>query len=329
MIGDAIREITPHWLRGLVPQVVKDRILGTTRIDRTALTSYGDLKDLMRKYRTESLVNVDSQTLKKRIDEFLNLEDYRMEGFRDPKKQRDLSIKFHWGHDHDFGDFFVKGKLAERHIILTAALIDWFKVLPARLDGLKVLDIGCWTGGTSLLLSAMGAYVVAVEEVRKYIDCLNYLKFAFGLKNLEPRNLSLYECTADDMQDSFDIILFAGVLYHVTDPILALRIPYNCLKDGGKCIIETAVLHEEKAILLYEGPGVFGDGCEANLSRSGWNWFSPSRVTLRQMMRDVGYTNIRLSPVIDSSAGRRIMAVGERDTHRDIMRGGLSVRTIR
>jgi hypothetical protein len=61
------------------------------------------------------------------------------------------------------------------------------------------------------------------------------------------------------------------------------------------------------------------------LDRSGWNWFIPSPSTLTSMMADVGYKNIRASRV---RAGW-VFAVGEKETHLDIMRGGLSVRGIR
>jgi SAM-dependent methyltransferase len=329
MIGERLRDVTPKWAKTLVPQAVKDKILGTTHIDTRQLPSLDYIRGLMCHYQVNDLVKVDPKSFRARIDEFLHLEDGRMEGFREGSLQRDLSIKFHWGHDHDFGDFSVKGRLGERHLTLIAMLIDWFPALPKSLEGMRVLDIGCWTGGTSLVLCAMGAHVVAVEEVKKYIDCLNYLKFAFDLDRLEPRNLSLYECTTADLQDSFDFVLFAGVLYHVTDPVLALRIAYNCLKDDGTCVIETAVTPSRQNILSYEGPGIFHSGRAEDLNRGGWNWFSPSPTTLHQMMNDVGFTNVRLSPMIQARAGKRMLAWGQRRQHKDMLRSGLSVRSIR
>jgi len=278
----------------------------------------------MSNYQVKDLVNVDPKVFKKKIDEFLQVQDYKMEGFKDPKKQRDLSIKFHWGHDHDFGDFSLKGDMENRHIKLLARFIDEFKSIPRSFDGLRVLDIGCWTGGTSLLLCAMGAHVVAIEEVKKYIDCLNYLKYAFDIKRLEPKNLSLFELTEPDFYDSFDIVLFAGVLYHVTDPILALRITFNCLKDGGLCLLETAIVPSEEYILSYEGPTVYWGGNIKELNRRGWNWFKPSPSTLSGMMSDVGYNSIQVSVIRG-----RAFAIGRREFHCDMMRGGLSVRNIR
>jgi 2-polyprenyl-3-methyl-5-hydroxy-6-metoxy-1,4-benzoquinol methylase len=77
------------------------------------------------------------------------------------------------------------------------------------------------------------AEVVAIDEVKKYVECLQFLKKSFAIDNLEPRHLSLYDLVDPAFQDRFDLVLFAGVLYHVTDPIVALRITFNCLRDGG------------------------------------------------------------------------------------------------
>src|SRR5215469_4899550 len=208
-IGDAM----PTWAKKLVPQTIKDRLLGV-ETGLPPLQSVGYLRGLMQRYQVKDLINVDPASFKKRVNEFLHLENFTMEGYDDPATQRDLSIRFHWGHNHDFGEFFIPGKLGDRHIFLIASLIDWFKVLPSRLDGCRILDIGCWTGGTSLLLAAMGAHVVAIEEVKKYIDCLQYMAHAFKLDSLEARSLSLYDCSSAEFQDAFDIVLFPGVLYH-------------------------------------------------------------------------------------------------------------------
>jgi hypothetical protein len=174
----------------------------------------------------------------------------------------------------------------------------------------------------------MGAQVAAVEEVKKYVDCLKYLKQVFNVKNLEPLNLSLFECTTPEFQDAFDFVLFGGVLYHLSDPVLGLRITFNCLKDGGTCLLSTAAIPGNRPFVCYEGPQVFGDGDKETLSRSGWNWFTPSVPALRQIMVDVGYRDIQVRKV-RSGAGLRAFAVGKRVHHVDITRAGLSQRHIR
>jgi len=279
----------------------------------------------MHRYRTSQLVSVRPDEFRKDIETFLHMNDAGMEEFMDPRKQRDLSIKFHWGHNHDFGEFRLEGRMQNRHIDLLAGFMERFRLSPSDFTGKKVLDIGCWTGGTSLLLCALGATVIAVEEVKKYAEVVRYLQHAFGLANLEVLHASLFDCTTSEFQDAFDFVLFAGVLYHVTDPILALRITFNCLKDGGKCLLETYALDSAESVVEYQGPGMLGPGSEEDLNRGGWNWFVPSPAALCRMMGDVGYQDVTVSEVI----GARSMAAGTRHRHGDMMRGGLSVRAIR
>src|SRR5437588_643522 len=72
------------------------------------------------------------------------------ESFIDETRQRDLSIRFHWGHNHDFGSgLHLHGRMANRHIDILADFIDHYG-LPRDLSGKRVLDIGVWTGGTCL-----------------------------------------------------------------------------------------------------------------------------------------------------------------------------------
>jgi len=325
VVPETLRKLTPSWIKRVVPARLKDRLRKPEQTATGPLPSEAFLRSLMTRYQTKDLVNESPESFQRKIEQFLETHDHRMEGFACPEKQRDLSVRFHWGHDHDFGAFSLKGVLRAWHITLIGTFLDRFGEIPQSLEKKKVLDLGCWTGGTSLLLCAMGAEVVAVEEVKKYVDCLRYLKHAFQLDRLHPKHVSLFDCTTPEYQDAFDLVLFAGVLYHVTDPILALRITFNCLKDGGKCLLETAIDNSPERVLSYEGPSVFRGGSAADSSRTGWNWLIPSLPTLTQMMADVGYSKVdgRYQPV------QRAFAVGTRESHQDMMRGGLSVRTIR
>src|ERR1700722_7272784 len=172
-------------------------------------------------YRVGNLVGVSPAEFQARIEEFSQMDDSQMEGYDDVALQRKKSISFQWSEDQDFGTFQVSGaQFRERSKRLLAMFMDHHGVLEKDLSGKRVLDIGCWTGATSFLLAAMGAEVLAIEEVAKYTQCVNYLRDAFGLENLEARNLSLYDLAAEEFQDAFDIVLFAGVLYHLSDPII-------------------------------------------------------------------------------------------------------------
>lgn len=312
----------PNWLKKMIGILISRKIT-IEDISFESLPSYVYYSNLMQNYQVKDLVNTDPKSFKQKILEFLKLIDYKMEDFDDPAMQRDLSIKFHWGHNHNFGTFSLNGRLGNRHIRILSAFKDKLNAFPKSLEGKKFLDIGCWTGGTSLILCALGAEVLAIDEVNKYIESLKYLKYAFDIKKLTPKNLSLYECTLPELQDSFDFVLFAGVLYHVSDLIIALRILFNCLNDGGKILLETATVISNNAILVYKGPTETTRGSKKDLNRGGWNWFSPSPVALEKMMEDVGFVDVKTRVLRG-----RCFAIGVRKKHVDMMRSGLST-TIR
>jgi 2-polyprenyl-3-methyl-5-hydroxy-6-metoxy-1,4-benzoquinol methylase len=274
-------------------------------------------------YRTNNLVNVSPDEFKRRIDEFSSMDDTSMEGYQSDESQRTRSIRFEWAEDQDFGTFSVNGMSKGRATFLLANFIDQFGVLPRRLDGYKVLDVGCWTGAASCLMAAMGAEVIAVEEVKKYVECLNYLRDAFEIENLTPINMSLYDLTADEFQDAFDFVLFGGVLYHLSDPIIGMRITFNVLKPGGVCMLETAVARSDKRICEYAGKD------EANRG-AGANWFFPTPPVVDAMMEEVGYQSVRHQLQRAPNAPHdRVTAVGRKVKQVDMLRAGLSVPDIR
>jgi 2-polyprenyl-3-methyl-5-hydroxy-6-metoxy-1,4-benzoquinol methylase len=275
------------------------------------------------RYNVKNLVNVDRLQFKADIDAFLAMEDASMEGYASPELQRDKSIRFYWPYTHDFGDFKVGPPNKYRPSRLIARFMEHFGVPARDLTGKTVLDIGCYLGGPALLLAAMGAKVVAIEEVAKYVDCLKYIRDAFDLENLEPRRLSLYDLTADEFQDAFDIVLFAGVLYHLSDPVLGMRITFDALKPGGTVLLETGAMRSEERVIEYAGR-------EQQSGTNGANWFFPSPVVVTGMMGEVGYTDVR--QVVRHLPHRRrdrMVAIGTKVEQVDMLRAGLSVPNVR
>jgi 2-polyprenyl-3-methyl-5-hydroxy-6-metoxy-1,4-benzoquinol methylase len=265
----------------------------------------------MDRFKVDHLVNVDAGAFKARVFQEMAARTSQPGDKSRADTLRPASIDFQWAHDHDFGSFQVDGRLGDRHIRVLAEFIDEFQAIGRCLEGLKVLDVGCWTGGTSLLLSAMGARVVAIEEVEIYVEWMRYMKHAFAVDNLEVRHCSLYELTDPELQDAFDFVLFAGVLYHVTDPVLALRSTFNCLKDGGLCLIETTGFRARRPLISFQ--------------RRRWNWFDLSRSALARMLADVGYQEIRVGKIRSG----RMCAVARRQAFVEMRRDGLSIPSIR
>ncbi len=297
-------------------------------LNQPALPCYAHLHELMRRYQVEDLVNESAAKFAARIEGMQRQRDSAGEGFVDPNVQERSAVDFHWGHHHDFGDFVVQGRMGKHHMSMLAVFIDELKALPLSLQGMRVLDIGCWTGGTSLLLAAMGATVVAVEEVKKYAECVTYLKHAFNAERVSVESKSLYDCTSAEFQDSFDIVLCAGVLHHLSDPKLALRILFNCLKDGGTCLLETVAVDSGQLVdLVTKSPKELDPNSPQS---SGWNamLFTPQK--LEDLLGDVGFrVDQPCKPIQHKTPDARLFSVAKRVGHVDMRRAGLSVADIR
>ena len=91
-------------------------------------------------------------------------------------------------------------------------------MLPERLDGLRVLELGCGLGLPSLVAAARGAEVTAVDWARDAVDLLR--------RNAVRNGLAL-ACEVHDwrrpLPGRFDLALAADVLYERrnVEPVLA------------------------------------------------------------------------------------------------------------
>ncbi|HEY5960572.1 MAG TPA: class I SAM-dependent methyltransferase [Polyangiaceae bacterium] len=105
-----------------------------------------------------------------------------------------------------------------------------------NLKGLRVLEIGCGTGGRASYLGGLGAEsVVAIDINASEIDIAREycpkiypshtknVEFVVSREN-EPLNIGV-----------FDIVLLVDCLEHVRSPAHMLQLGYGYTTDGGKC----------------------------------------------------------------------------------------------
>lgn len=291
------------------------------RVDSSALERV--LAQRFSHFRAEQLVGIDRQVFREHLLSAIDVVDADVEGYRTQElsRQRDLSVKFHWGHDHDFGDFSVAGRMKDRHLQVTADFVANFPIDLEDFRDQDVLDIGCWTGGTTLLLAALGARVHALEEVEKYAQMAAFLCSSFGVPaTVEGR--SVYQCNAAEFHERFDIVFFPGVLYHLSDPVLALRILFNTLRPGGVILLESAGIPSARSLCRFDGSRLFHSGSREALNRGGWNWFLPSPRALQRMMDEAGFAQIN---TYWDRRRRRVYGFGRKQGAAPICRAGLSV----
>lgn len=152
--------------------------------------------------------------------------------------------------------------------------------LPARLDGLRVLDVGTSDGYFAQALWRRGAAVTAVDYRRKTDHGFWVTEAVTGMQ-------AAYEtCNVYDLSPAtlgrFDIVLFLGVLYHLPDPLRALHLLHGL--TAGRLFIET---HCDTTL----PPGIAAARYyrEGTLAGDRSNFWSPNRLCVLDMLVDAGF----------------------------------------
>lgn len=286
------------------------------------------LADRFRHFTVASLVGITPERFEEALNSHLGVVDAEGEGYGagDLDRQRDLSIKFHWGHDHDFGAFRLEGRMGRRHIDVLARFASLFGVASETYTGRQVLDVGCWCGGTTLMLARLGASVTAIEEVRKYARMARFLVDAFGLADVaNVQAMSLYECNRPDFLRRFDRVVMPGVVYHLSDPVLGLRLMFNALLPGGDILVESMGVDRDEPVCVFEGSRRSHSGSREDLDRGGWNWFVPSPLALERMLLEAGFVDVQ--SVWEPRSGR-VYAYATKREEVGICRAGLSMPSV-
>lgn len=168
------------------------------------------------------------------------------------------------------------------------------------LRGKRVLDVGCNDGYMSLRCEELGADVVGIDCV--YRDGLKYVR-----QHLKPK-FKFYCIDLLSQQFSelgrFDVILYAGVLYHTVyqfEHILKLA---NACNDNAILVLESEYYNlpgfEDEPTLLFNYDG----SVTSDLSSPSF----PSIRWIQQTLSRVGFSDVRkLHPSDVGRVGRVVM----------------------
>src|SRR5579885_3231365 len=114
-------------------------------------------------------------------------------------------------------------RTAPLHFLGDYPAVKWKRfceVIDTDLRGKSVLDIGCNAGFYAMEMKRRGAdRVVGVDSSDHYLAQARFAAEISGLV-IEFRKLSVYDVS--QLGETFDIVIFMGVLYHLRHPLLAL-----------------------------------------------------------------------------------------------------------
>jgi tRNA (mo5U34)-methyltransferase len=169
--------------------------------------------------------------------------------------------------------------------------------IPADLTGWKVLDVGCNAGFYSIELAIRGADVRAVDADPRYLQQAQWSAEQFGLKDkITFQQIQVYELGRDS--ETYDLVWFMGVFYHLRYPLLGLEIVSK--KAKKLFMFQTFTAPGEK--VTHPEPNVSMDD-RARLTDEGWprmsfiehqladdptNWWAPNHACVEAMLRDCG-----------------------------------------
>jgi FkbM family methyltransferase len=226
-----------------------------------------------------------------------------------------------WWHSIDVGDGVCTPGAKTRDVSDT----EWRRMAVGDLTGRSVLDIGAWDGAYSFAAEEAGASrVVALDEYVWALDWPAYWRHVderrrAGLPAAEANDVPeawrpdtlpgkagfdtarrlrgskveevVLDIGADDLTPAgqFDVVLFVGVLYHLADPIGALRRVYSV--TGDMAVVGTHVIRmgglEDRALTEFFPHDELND--------DPTNWWIPNMKALTSWCSAVGFRKVEVA----------------------------------
>jgi tRNA (mo5U34)-methyltransferase len=211
--------------------------------------------------------------------------------------QNEIAALGHWFHNlhlpdgtqtaphHSLGDFpAYKWKHLSPHI-------------PRDLTGWKVLDIGCNAGFYTFELAKRGAKVTGIDSNAQYLAQAQWAARQFSLEDrVTLRRMQVYDLAGVD--ETFDLVLFMGVFYHLRYPTLALDIVAQ--RVGRMLVFQTLTMPGKE---VYSDTDGLDFETRQPMLEAGWpkmafiehrfagdptNWWAPNHACVEAIMRTSG-----------------------------------------
>jgi tRNA (mo5U34)-methyltransferase len=114
----------------------------------------------------------------------------------------------------------------------------------------RVLDLGCNEGLFAHLARAWGARFVLGCDIRPdNISRATAIRDHYGIAADEIEFRCLDALALEPVTGHFDVVLVLGLIYHLEDPVGALRVARRLLAPGGLCVVESQLTRQQDPIV--------------------------------------------------------------------------------
>lgn len=173
------------------------------------------------------------------------------------------------------------------------------KVLPPSLGGLSVLDVATNAGYFALQAKLRGArHVVGTEFLETYLQQAEAIRKIWGVE-IDYRLMDVHDTSK--LNQTFDIVVFAGILYHLKNPL-------QVIEDLGRMCTDAILLETEfipddprNCVIVRQGvpptlqpmnKGFMKFLETSELNGDGSNWWVPDTECVMGMLRTAGFVHI-------------------------------------
>lgn len=161
----------------------------------------------------------------------------------------------------------------------------------APLNERRILDVGCGSGYHCWRMLGDGAAeVIGIDPTPLFV-----MQFCALQKYMQQDNIWVLPVGIQDVPkklQAFDTVFSMGILYHRRSPMDHLQDLKDCLRPGGQLVLETLVIEGELGDALVP---------EGRYAKMGNVWFLPSCDTLLSWLRKMGFVDVELIDVTQTS----------------------------
>jgi len=161
----------------------------------------------------------------------------------------------------------------------------------APLEERRVLDVGCGSGYHCWRMLGEGAAeVIGIDPTPLFV-----MQFAALQKYMQRDNIWVLPVGIQDVPkklQAFDTVFSMGILYHRRSPMDHLQDLKDALRPGGQLVLETLVIEGELGDTLVP---------EGRYAKMGNVWFLPSCDTLLSWLAKMGFVDVELIDVTETS----------------------------